>query len=69
MLNHAHGVGVSPEVLKTLLNFDFDKLAVYGTSKKINDIRDLMVRANGLEFKISSFQNEDEAVNWLKDRA
>lgn len=65
ILNHAHGEEVSPKVLVFMLKFDFDKCAVYGTSRQSNNVRDLMVRANGLENKIASFETEKEALAWL----
>jgi hypothetical protein len=65
MLNHAHGIDVSPRVMESLQHFDFDRLAVYGTSARVNNKRDLMVRTNALEQKIVSFVSEAEALAWL----
>ena len=66
ILNYTVSANVSPRVLDLLLGFDFDKLAVYGTSRRVNDKRDLMVRANGMEQKILSFLTKEEAIAWLR---
>lgn len=66
ILNRARSVGVSEQVLRLLQHFDFDRLAVYGTSGRTNSQRDLMVRANGLESKITSFGSEADALAWLR---
>ena len=69
VLNHAHDTRVSEYVLSLLLQFDFDRMAVYGTSKRLNNQRDLMVRANGLEKKVASFATQAEALAWLRAAA
>ncbi len=65
ILNRAHGSSVNPHILILLLDLDFDKIAVFGTSKRVDSLRDLMTRANGLEGKIASFQSENDALVWL----
>lgn len=66
ILNRARSVGVSEQVLRLLQHFDFDRLAVYSRSGRTNSQRDLMVRANGLESKITSFGSEADALAWLR---
>lgn len=65
VLNHACDSQVSEGILNLILYFDFDRIAVYGTSKRANNQRDLMLRANGLEGKIVSFRTRNEALAWL----
>lgn len=66
ILNYTKSLAVSPRVLELLLDFDFDRFAVYGSSQQVNNKRDLMVRANGMERKIASFQSRSDALAWLQ---
>lgn len=65
LANNTRDTLVSPRVTAFLLQLDFDKAAAYGTPKRLNNLRDLMLRANGLEEKVASFQSRDEALQWL----
>ena len=65
LANHAYDAPVSVRILARLIDFDLDRVAVYGTAPHISSKRDLMVRASGIEGKIASFKTKDEALKWL----
>lgn len=66
ILNRARGEHVNERILELLLDFDFDRMAVYGSPKRTNNLRDLMISANGLDKKVASFSTEEEALAWLR---
>jgi hypothetical protein len=69
ILNHAISSSntSNPLLIQLLQKTDFDRAAVYGQPKDVNERRNLMIRANGLDLKVIHVRTKEEALAWLHE--